>query len=103
MADRELTDKERSVIIHALGLTPRGGRRQFGCRWAYRNYFCAGEKDEAVWDKLVARGLAFKSGRPKSAGMPYSVYGVTRLGVELIGARNHVPHRFTSPKKKKDD
>lgn len=45
-----LTDHERHMMRHALGLSTR--------KVAYRNRYTAGGADVAVWRALVARGLA---------------------------------------------
>ena len=70
MADSVLTDRERHVMRHALGLnisdTP------------YRNYYAASSGAIPVWEGLVARGLADRSedSRPNR----WQIYGVTDAG-----------------------
>lgn len=49
-----MTDAERSIILHSLGLTPRGSGRLR--RWSYRNYFCA-SMPHNLCDGLCAAGF----------------------------------------------
>ena len=52
-----LTDTQLDNIIHALGLTKRGGKRP---RWAYRNHYNATNlsPDFWSWDSLKDKGYA---------------------------------------------
>ena len=69
---------------HALGVHPYlGHASKGGRRWSkpYRNHFCAGGADVAVWDGLVVEGLATKyPGSDLFGGSP--VYCVTDAGRE---------------------
>lgn len=85
-----LTDEQRSNIVHALGLTPRGGRGRFGCRWAYRNYFAAGEADVQSWRDLEARGLARQIAKPGSL-RPFHTFEVTPAGMKAAGVTGYIP------------
>ncbi len=87
-----LTEAENHVIKHALGLTGRGGRGRTGRRWAYRNYFAAGDKDVAVWTALVARGLACTLRPVGPEACSYPGFAVTAAGVEAAGLTAYVSH-----------
>jgi len=50
-----LTDRERHMMRHALGLTNR--------KVGYRNKYIAGPSAAEVWRNLVARGLAHEQSR----------------------------------------
>lgn len=92
-----MTDKERSFMVHALGLTRRGRKgSKFGRRWAYRNYFCAADCDVPTWDSLVERGLAHLIGVPRDE-MKYRTYAVSPLGILEIGAAQYVPAHYLEP------
>ena len=86
----DLTRDEKHVIAHALGLTPRGGSRKAGRRWAYRNYFAAGGKDVATWRRLVARGFACTL-RPVDPANKTPGFAVTHAGAVASGLRGYVP------------
>ena len=72
------------LMRHALGV------HQYGSRWKkpYRNHFVAGGEDAAIWDGLVAEGLAVlaRSPGPMTGGDP--LYACTdegkRVAVEGI-------------------
>jgi len=85
-----VSGRERAVIIHALGLTPRGGSKRLGRRLAYRNYFAAGEADVPVWRKLEAKGMARQVCRPGSL-RPFHTFTVTESGVTAAGISAYVP------------
>lgn len=80
-----LTVQEYKHMVHALGLTRRGGRGRFGRRWAYRN-FSAGFSDIAAWRGLVERGLAWQC---------YDeLFKLTRKGIAAIDATRYVTRRI---------
>lgn len=85
-----LSDDEYSCIVHALGLTRRGGRGRFGCRWAYRNYFAAGGKDVEVWRGLERRGLAEQICKPGSL-RPFHTFAVTEDGMRAADVVAYMP------------
>lgn len=85
-----LTEAERHVIQHALGLTPRGGSRKAGSRWAYRNWFDAGGKDVEIWRGLVDRGYACTL-RPMDPANKTPGFAVTHAGAVAAGLRAYVP------------
>lgn len=87
----KLDDKERDVILHALGLSRRR-------RWAYRNHFAAGGEDVSIWKGLVDRGLASGGNNLMNEVMPYPLFRVTRLGAEAAGVGNKVPRALTNPR-----
>lgn len=77
-----MTPPQRALILHALGLTPRGGRMR---RWSYRNHYCACVGSEAK------RGIAqmvhlgwMEEGRTINKGKS-RFYHVTRAGAEAAG------------------
>lgn len=79
-----MNGREKDVMMHALGFSrPR--------RWAYRNYFAAGDIDGKIWDGLVKQGLARAHGNLPSEIMPYPCYSVTQAGIEALGIRHKVP------------
>lgn len=80
-----MTPAQRDLILHALGLTPRGGRMR---RWSYRNHYCAcvhvvSDSEDAILagmvdqDWLVA-GRTINDGRDR-------FYHVTRAGAVVAG------------------
>lgn len=85
-----LSDTQYNHIKHALGLTGRG-RGMCGVRWAYRNFFSAGVKDQPHWFDLTERGFAFLSSQPTNI-LPYYTFRVTRAGVEACGLKRYVPN-----------
>jgi hypothetical protein len=90
-----ISERERDVIIHALGLTRRGSSKgQFGRRWAYRNYFDAGRGYALTWDALVERGLA-----KRHMGNSGAVYTVTAAGMAAAGATYYVPREMRNAAK----
>lgn len=91
----EITDRERELIAHMLGLplmNRRTGRRRR--RWAYRNYFCAcpGTDDDRALEQLAKRGLVREHRRPpKGTGLErYRIYRATWAGVQAAGLANRV-------------
>ncbi len=86
----DLTREERHVIAHALGLTPRGGSRKAGRRWAYRNWFGAGGKDVDTWRGLVERGFACTL-QPTDPANKTPGFAVTHAGAVAAGLRDYVP------------
>jgi len=85
-----ISEDERSAMVHALGLTRRGKKGKFGRRWAYRNYFAAGESDALLWRGLEDRGLARQISKPGSL-RPFHTFEVTYAGMKEIGALPYVP------------
>ena len=75
-----LEDDEYTMIIHALGLTRRGGRGRFGKRWAYRNFYAASDTDAEIWMKLVKREFAKLIQNPGTQ-RPFHMFAVTRDGM----------------------
>lgn len=65
-------------LRHALGV--HAYRYSGGLRWSkpYRNYFCAGGNDVALFEAMARVGLV-KSGRPPSSWED-QVYTVTEVG-----------------------
>lgn len=92
MGVQELTDAERDVICHALGLQKRRGR--LSPRWGYRNHFCAGAAAAPTWHGLVARGFA--ANLPlcdlMTGGDP--VFKVTIDGARAAGLVRRAPRRI---------
>lgn len=77
-----LTDHERHVMRHALGLTNR--------KVAYRNRFISGGSDIDVWRSLVSRGLAHEHKGtdeqfPRFCVRLWGVLAVLRDGERLDG------------------
>ena len=66
-------------ILHALGLTPRGGRMR---RWSYRNYYTVSFGDP-VMEAMVERGLMVRR-RPGKPG-DLVCHHVTDAGAEFAG------------------
>ena len=87
----KISNREKELIIHALGLTPKKGKSKFGRRWAYRNYFCAGIVDEPIWKELVAKGFARERTQGKRL-TEYRVFYVTPDGAKEAGAYNYIPN-----------
>ena len=87
-----MTDEQKDKIAHALGIPRhpwRAGAR--ARRWSYRNHYCAGGADEALWRDLEAKGFA-KSSRSKHVAEP--IFTVTRAGVEAAGLKAYVPAKI---------
>ncbi len=89
-----LSDREREVMLHALGLVTVHGRK----RWAHRNRFVAthGSPDDVLWSGLEGRGLALSW---RSTLAPKSrFYEVMEAGMRALGVLNRVPreHRRRS-------
>ena len=91
-----MTDEQRSHIVHALGLTRRGGRGRFGRRWAYRNYFAAGEADVPAWRDLEVNGFARQICKPGSL-RPFHTFEVTVEGMAAAGVLDYVPASIREP------
>lgn len=76
------TESKYALMRHALGVheyTYARGKQRF--KKPYRNHFVAGGDHVAVWDQLVAEGLATKrEGNQITGGCP--VYYVTDAGRE---------------------
>lgn len=85
-----LESAQYSNIVHALGLTRRGGRGRFGRRWAYRNYFAAGEADVQSWRDLEAKGLARQICKPGSL-RPFHTFEVTPEGMAASDVLKYIP------------
>jgi hypothetical protein len=77
-----ITDEERDIIIHSLGLTPRGRRRR---RWSFRSHYCAGvgTDQERTVIAMAERGL-MRAGAVINNGTSRFYY-VTRGGAEAAG------------------
>lgn len=73
------------IIIHALGLTPRGSRRLR--RWSYRNNYATDENIDGIVLAMTERGL-MRRGRAIPGGLTY--YHVTDAGAEFAGVNNRV-------------
>jgi hypothetical protein len=73
-ATERLTDRERDVMRHALGLTVADK--------PYRNYFVAGAKDIPTWEGLAERGLAERGAPTKG----WNVYCVSEAGELALNA-----------------
>ena len=86
-----LSDKERDLMIHALGLSPTWGGRQR--RWAYRNRFVVtqGSPDDAAWSALVKRGMAVA--RRYALAPEFRFYEVTEAGIAALGVLSRVPRK----------
>lgn len=82
-----ITDRERELIMHALGLRMRRGRPP---RWAYRNYYAAGRTDAVVWRQMEQKGFARQIALPGSL-RPYHTFEVTHEGVDAAEVRKYVP------------
>ena len=76
VAKENITDRERELMLHALGQSHRG------LKPGWRNYFCT-EDGDPEWESLVDRGLA-SSGKTINDGTD-RYYCVTALGCELLG------------------
>lgn len=79
MTTAELTQREREIILHSLGMPNKGKR-------PYRNHFVTGEgsTDWPTCEGLAAKGLMRKfAGNPLTGGEPCFV--VTREGCALVG------------------
>lgn len=87
-----LDKREREAIMHALGLTRRGGRGKAGRRWACRNYFAAGGADVVVWRGLVQRGLARTLRAVNPELCSYPGFAVTLAGARAAGMAEYVPN-----------
>ena len=85
-----LADEEYTMMVHALGLTRKGGRGRFGRRWAYRNYYAASQGDAEVWRKLMKRGLAKSACEPKPL-RPFHTFAVTQKGMAAADVLAYVP------------
>lgn len=77
-----MTPAQRSLILHALGLEPRGGRMP---RWSRKNRRQTLATGPSGWDDIVAAGWAapvyFEGG---------SAWHVTRAGAEAAGVGKRV-------------
>lgn len=85
-----LESRQYDHIVHALGLTRRGGKGRFGRRWAYRNYFAAADRDVASWRDLEAKGLALQICKPGSL-RPFHTFAVTLAGMKAAALTQYVP------------
>lgn len=93
-----LTDHERHMMRHALGLTTR--------TVAYRNRYTAGGSDVAVWRSLVTRGLAHEhadiGGDPlfcvRSAGVMAVIEHGERLDREELDYVQRLEEFLSEPK-----
>jgi hypothetical protein len=76
--NNDITTEQQRLMRHALGLdqSPR----------AYRNHYSANTED-AAWEDLVRKGLAFKE--PRGTGV---LYGVSVDGLLLIGIYKYAPY-----------
>lgn len=88
-----LSVDEYRAIVHALGLTRRGGRGRFGARWAYRNYFAAGGKDVELWRGLEKRGFALQICGTGTL-RPFHTFEVTPEGMAAADVLRYVPARM---------
>jgi hypothetical protein len=75
------------ILQHALGLD------QYGQGASHRNYFCAGEGDEADCRELVAAGLMVEHGQRK--WLPYYNCSVTEAGREAVNQHSPKPPKLT--------
>jgi hypothetical protein len=88
-----LDRQEHEVIAHALGLGSTYDPSKPCRRWAYRNYFAAGNKDVGTWQGLVARGLACTL-RPVDPLNETPGFAVTHEGAVAAGLRSYVPAKI---------
>lgn len=80
MKTTEVTDEERSIIEHSLGIEHKKGRQ----RKPYRNYYCASAGDARL-ESLADRGL-MKRGRKINEGAD-QYYLVTESGAAAVGSK----------------
>lgn len=85
MNTETLTKAERDLIIHTLGLTPRGSRKLR--RWSYRNHFYTAPEGEdgAICEALVKRGFMYSNKKPLSLTFGMFFYFVTEAGAGAAG------------------
>lgn len=79
------------IIIHALGLTPRGSGRLR--RWSYRNHFATTWPDPVI-EKMVESGLMIFE---YSQNGKMRFYRVTDSGAEFAGVRNRLRNEDRAP------
>lgn len=75
-----VTDDERSIIEHSLGIEHKKGRQ----RKPYRNYYCASAGDARL-ESLADRG-SMKRGRKINEGTD-QYYLVTESGAAAVGSK----------------
>lgn len=78
----EITERERTVMQHALGFPDPSSGRNKRSGWRNRFYTNVSGPDGAVWEALVAKGLAVS--RPAEDG-EMRWYHVSKAGCELLG------------------
>jgi len=83
-----MTDVERELIEHALGLQKRNGPGRYSVRWAYRNYFAAGATDAVVWSSMANKGWARSLGLRATDG--FELFAVTPAGMEAADVLGYV-------------
>jgi hypothetical protein len=86
-----LEKRQLEILQHALGLD------QYGQGKPYRNHFCAGDKDEAACQKLVA--LGYMDQRPTTEIFPYFNCVVTEAGKEAVRRESPAPPKLTRSQK----
>ena len=74
-----LTDAERDVMLHALGVDKR-------VKKPYRNYFACAPDEKyylPIWERLLARGLCTK--RAPNSTFPYIYFHLNEAGARALG------------------
>lgn len=82
-----MTKQQLQIVQHSLGVD------QYGRGEQYRNFFCAGGKDEDVCRELIA--LGYMQQHPTSALSPYFNCSVTESGKAAMRAESPKPPRLT--------
>lgn len=75
-----LTDDDRSIIEHSLGIEGKKGQK----RKPYRNHYCADAGNSRL-DALAVRGLMKRGGTINSGTMRY--FYVTEAGAKSVGSK----------------
>lgn len=84
-----LSNADREVIVHALGLTRRGACGNH-CRWSSRNFYY-GRPDDPQLVSLVERGLMIAGRITTRHAMPNGQYfHVTFAGARAVGMERRV-------------
>lgn len=76
--ETEITLYQINLMKHTIGFDRKKVKRNKYIAW--RNYFCAGQKDVDHWETLIRVGLADKFEKFGNI-----VYYVTEKGFELLG------------------
>ena len=91
--NKEILEKHRDLIRHALGLDIKKPYMRHGKRFfkPYRNFFCTTEKtdDYSYWERMVKAGLAEKTGFPQLKAAIIS-FSVTRRGMDWLSLHDGV-------------